>query len=228
MFIGSTPGPWGLPLIGHLHLLGDLPHGNLHKMAKKYGPIMSLRLCLMPAVVVSSPKYAELFLKTHDLVFASRPMLQALTYMSYGQKNLTFAPYGSYWRNIRKLCTLELLSSSKIESSRSMRQEEVVKFIQSLNVAAESGREIDISAWIESVIEDITYQMVFGIKDDRFNFKPILKEGVKLAGLFNLADYIPYLGALDVQVRLSPFFLRFQNCVDFDISAVYAISALRD
>ncbi|KAF9612332.1 hypothetical protein IFM89_038935 [Coptis chinensis] len=112
--LGLPPGPLGLPLLGHLHMLGDLPHHSLHKLAMKYGPIVSIRLGLIPAIVVSSPEWAELFLKTHDSVLASRPKIQAAECMSYGQKNLAFAEYGPYWRNIRKLCTLQLLSSSRL------------------------------------------------------------------------------------------------------------------
>ena len=71
------PGPWGLPIIGSLYMLGSLPHRNLSRLAKKYGPIMFMRLACVPTIVVSSPEAAKLVMKTHDVVFASRPKLQA-------------------------------------------------------------------------------------------------------------------------------------------------------
>nr|QLI42751.1 cytochrome P450 CYP736A12-like protein [Nigella sativa] len=193
------PSPWGLPLLGHLHMLGDLPHRDLHRLAKNYGPIMSIRLGLVPTIVVSSPKAAELFLKTHDAVFASRPKLQIAECVSYGQKNLVYAPYGPYWRNIRKLCTLELFSNSKIEMFRPMRREELVLFVETVKNASVDGSKVNISAMIESVFEDMTYRMVFGFKDDTFNIKSTIKELMELAGTFNMADYIPWLGAFDIQ-----------------------------
>ncbi|CAN6694841.1 unnamed protein product [Malus baccata var. baccata] len=67
------PGPRGFPIFGSLYSLGQFPNKDLHRLAQKYGDIMYLRLGLMPTIVVSSPQAAELFLKTHDLVFASRP-----------------------------------------------------------------------------------------------------------------------------------------------------------
>ncbi|KAE7998161.1 hypothetical protein FH972_002734 [Carpinus fangiana] len=61
------PGPGGFPIFGNLHMLGELPHRDLHGLAQKYGPIMYLRLGLVPAIVVSSPQAAEQFLKAHDV-----------------------------------------------------------------------------------------------------------------------------------------------------------------
>ncbi|PIA50873.1 hypothetical protein AQUCO_01200271v1, partial [Aquilegia coerulea] len=197
--LGLPPGPMGLPLLGHLHMLGDHPHRNLQKMAEKYGPIMFLKLGVVPTVVVSSPEWAELFLKIHDTNFASRPQMQALKFMSYGQKNLAFAQYGPYWRNIRKLCTIELLNSSKVESFRPMRREVLSNFIKSIVHTGKLGGPINVSAMVESLIQEMTYRMIFGSKNDRFDFKAALQEGLKLVGVFNLADYIPYIGALDLQ-----------------------------
>ena len=83
------PGPIGFPIFGSLHLLGKFPHHDLHRLAKKYGPIMYMRLGLVPTVVVSSPQAAELILKTNDLVFASRPPNEAAKHISYEQKNFS-------------------------------------------------------------------------------------------------------------------------------------------
>lgn len=180
-------------------MLGEQPHVVLQNMADKYGPIMQIRLGLVPTIVVSSPEYAELALKTHDLVFASRPNIESSEYLSYGRKGLVFAPYGSYWRNIRKLCTLHLLSHSKLELFKPMRRDELQHFIQSIKSGAQSRSAIDVTGKVGSLIEDMTYRMVFGFKDDRFNLKSSLQEVVKFGGVFNLGDYIPYIGALDLQ-----------------------------
>ena len=95
-------------------LARSLPHRALHILAKKYGPIMSLWLGRVPTTVISSPQAAELFLKTHGTIFASRPKLQVFEYLFYGAKGMAFTEYGSYWHNMRKLCALQLFSVSKI------------------------------------------------------------------------------------------------------------------
>ncbi|KAJ9128875.1 hypothetical protein P3X46_034387 [Hevea brasiliensis] len=195
------PGPPALPIIGNLHMLGKLPHRSLHQLAKKYGPIMSMRLGSVPAIVVSSPQAAELFLKTHDLLFASRPMLQAFPYVSYGNKGVVFSEYGPYWRSVRKLCTLQLLSASKIEYFAPMRREEVGLLVDSLKKAAAAREVVDISLGVGDLIQNMTCRMVFGeAKNSEFDLKPLARELLNLAGAFNIADYVPFLGAFDLQV----------------------------
>lgn len=67
------PGPTGWPVIGALPLLGSMPHVALAKMAKKYGPIMYLKVGTCGMVVASTPNAAKAFLKTLDINFSNRP-----------------------------------------------------------------------------------------------------------------------------------------------------------
>ncbi|KAK1372909.1 putative flavonoid 3'-monooxygenase [Heracleum sosnowskyi] len=194
------PGPRGLPLIGHLHLLGKQPHRTLYELSKKYGPIMSLRLGSIPAIVVSTPAASELFLKTHDTVFASRPKSQAADYLWYGTKGMIFTEYGTYWRNVRKFCTLELLSATKTASMAGMRREELVLLVESLKVAARDREVVDLSQKMALLMEDMTCRMLFGkSRDERFDLNAIIHELTIVVGAFNVADFIPFLGALDLQ-----------------------------
>ncbi|XP_050207976.1 cytochrome P450 71AU50-like [Mercurialis annua] len=198
------PGPKGFPIFGSLHLLGKYPHRELHKLSQKYGPIMHLRLGLVPTIVVSSPQGAESFLKTHDLAFASRPPHQAAKFISYEQKNLSFAPYGSYWRNVRKMCTLELLSNLKINSFKSMRKQELDLLIDYVKDASSRRVAVDLSGKVASLSADMSCRMVFGKKytekefDER-GFKAVIQEGMQLAAAPNLGDYIPQIAGLDLQ-----------------------------
>ncbi|KAK7358925.1 hypothetical protein VNO77_00866 [Canavalia gladiata] len=198
------PGPKGLPILGNLHKLGANPHRDLHQLAQKHGPIMYLRLGFVPTIVVSSPQAAELFLKTHDLVFASRPPHKAAKYISWDQRNLAFAEYGSYWRNIRKMCTLKLLSQTKINSFRGMREEELDLLMKFLREAANDGAAVDLSAKVSTLSADMACRMVLGKKYmdqdlDEKGFKGVMQESLGLFGTPNIGDYIPYIGALDLQ-----------------------------
>eukprot|EP01018_Ginkgo_biloba_P010784 Gb_38472 [translate_table: standard] len=84
-------------------MLGKFPHRKLQELSKKYGPIMFLRLGSVPTVVASSQEMAKKFLKTHDLIFASRPATCVGKNMFYNSTDLGFSPYRPYWRQMRKI-----------------------------------------------------------------------------------------------------------------------------
>lgn len=200
----QPPGPIGLPILGHFHLLGKNPPQDLHRLAQKHGPIMHLRFGFVPTVVVSSPAGAELVLKTHDLVFAGRPRHQAAKHLSYDGRNILFSQYGSYWRNMRKLCTLELLSNLKIKQFQAMREGEIGLLVDSLRLAGERREIVDLSERISALSGDMTCLMVFGRKYadrdlDEKGFKSVIEETLQVAALPNLGDFFPYMGVLDLQ-----------------------------
>ncbi|XP_019182601.1 PREDICTED: cytochrome P450 CYP736A12-like isoform X2 [Ipomoea nil] len=198
------PGPRGVPILGHFHLVGKNPHQDLQKLAKTYGPIMHLRFGFVDNIVASTPEAAKQFLKTHDLNFATRPLSEAAKYISNGQKGLSFGQYGPYWRNVRKLCTLEFLSNLKINSYQSMRREELCLLVESFKQAAQNGEAVDLSVKVSSLSANMSCRMVFGKKYedkdlDEKGFKAVIQEAVKITALPNLGDYFPLLGKLDVQ-----------------------------
>ncbi|XBI70746.1 hypothetical protein VPH35_065153 [Triticum aestivum] len=58
--MNEPPGPWQLPVIGSLHhLVGQLPHRAMRDLARRYGPVMLLRLGEVPTLVVSSREGAR-------------------------------------------------------------------------------------------------------------------------------------------------------------------------
>jgi len=202
----KAPGPPTLPIIGNLHILGTHPHRTLQSLSKKYGAIMSLQLGQVPTIVISSSKAAELFLKTHDLVFASRPKIQGSDIMSYGSKGLAFCEYGSYWRSVRKLCTMKLLSASKVDMFGPIRKRELGVLVKSLEKAALVGEVVNVSEVVDNLIEDIVYKMILGrSKYEKFDLKKMVKDGLALMGAFNLADYVPLLRPFDLQVCMCKY-----------------------
>ena len=95
------PGPYPWPIIGNLHQLRLPTHRTLKSLADKYGPILFLRLGSVPTVVVSSAEMAKLFLKTHDFIFASRPLTASGKLMFYHWNDVIFARR-AVWRSLEK------------------------------------------------------------------------------------------------------------------------------
>ncbi|XP_074373517.1 cytochrome P450 CYP736A12-like [Apium graveolens] len=192
-------GPIGLPFIGHLHMLRKFMYHTLYKLSQKYSPIIMIRLGSVPCIIVSFPDTAEIFFKTHDKVFDSHPKSQTVEYLSYGTKGMVFSKYGVYRRNVRKFCTMELLSIAKVDSMSGLRREELDLLVRSLRSAAGTGEIMDVSEKVTRLIHDMNYRMLFGkSKDDRFDLSEIIHELGELAGAFNIADYVPILSALDL------------------------------
>jgi hypothetical protein len=120
------PSPPALPIIGHLHLIGSLPHVALRSLSRKHGPdVMLLRLGAVPTLVVSSPRAAEAVLRTHDHVFASRPRFVVSDILLYGSCDVAFAAYGENWRQARKLLTTHVLSVKRVQYFRRAAIQEV-------------------------------------------------------------------------------------------------------
>ncbi|RZR88871.1 hypothetical protein BHM03_00016520 [Ensete ventricosum] len=75
------PSPRGLPVIGHIHhLVGKPTHQALRDLAAQHGPL------------------------SQDANFADRPAFAVAKVITYGCMDVAFSPYGSYWRQLRKIC----------------------------------------------------------------------------------------------------------------------------
>ncbi|KAI8549152.1 hypothetical protein RHMOL_Rhmol06G0004400 [Rhododendron molle] len=190
------PGPWKLPLVGSIHhLAGSLPHRSLRNLAAKYGPIMHLQLGENSTVVVSSPRLAKEVMQTHDLAFANRHEVLAARIMTYNFVDIAFSPYGDYWRQMRKICILELLSAKNVHSFCSIREDEVFHLIESIKSSLASP--INLTTMMFSLTNDIIFRASFGKRyKDKDVLISLMKESNELVGGFDVCDLFPSLKVL--------------------------------
>lgn len=157
----QPPGPWGFPFIGSIHhMLHSQPYIALRDLAKKSGPVMYLRLGEVDHVVISSPAAAQEVLQAKDLNFASRPSLLVTEIIAYNNVDIAFAPYGPYWRMLRKICTLELLSTRKVRQFAPIRDSETMSLIGKIRDSA--GEPVNLSKLLTSSANSITSLATFG------------------------------------------------------------------
>ncbi|KAJ0980124.1 hypothetical protein J5N97_008379, partial [Dioscorea zingiberensis] len=207
------PGPRALPIIGNLHQLWGsvLPHRRLMELSKKHGPLMHLKLGEVSAIVVSSREAAREMMKTNDISICDRPVTPSTEVFAYGGQGILLAPYGDYWRQIRKICVLELLSQKRVQSFRSIREEEVFNLIQSIHSeisCSTSSSLVNISQKISALTNDITTRAVMGnqLKEQEFFLKALNEAVVATAG-FSLPDFFPsmkllkYINGLNRRLR---------------------------
>lgn len=213
------PGPPKLPIIGNLHQLGKYPHLSLYSLAKKFGPIFHLQLGEIPTVVLSSAEMAREAMKTHDLSLATRPGIFAAKILFYNCTNIAFAPYGAHWRNVRKICMLELLSTKRVQSYGFVREEEVVKLLH--RVAESYPNTINLSKLLNLYANGVLCRIVFG-KDfsgggeyEKFGFQEMLDEYQELLGGFSIGDFFPSMEFMHSltgnKARLEHAFKRFDE-----------------
>ncbi|KAK4386756.1 Premnaspirodiene oxygenase [Sesamum angolense] len=98
------------------------------------GPILHLQLGEISAVVILAPRVAKELLTAHDLAFSSRPRLPSLGTITYNYQNIALAPYGDYWKQMRKICFSELLSSKNVRSFSTLRDEVAVNLVESIRL----------------------------------------------------------------------------------------------
>ncbi|KAG5241149.1 hypothetical protein OIU77_003546 [Salix suchowensis] len=191
------PGPKGLPLVGSMHMMDQLTHRGLAKLAKQYGGLFHMRMGYLHMVTVSSAEVARQVLQVQDNIFSNRPANIAIRYLTYDRADMAFAHYGPFWRQMRKLCVMKLFSRKRAESWETVR-DEVDSMVKT--VEANIGKPVNLGEIIFTVTMNITYRAAFGAKNEgQDEFIKILQEFSKLFGAFNISDFVPWLGWIDPQ-----------------------------
>ncbi|XP_031110174.1 cytochrome P450 CYP82D47-like [Ipomoea triloba] len=208
----SLPQPDGaLPVIGHLLCFGGgkIMHKVLGAMADKHGPeAMAIKLGSHKALVISSWEMARECFTTHDKAFSDRPRIAASKLLGYDYAFFGLGPYGEYWRQMRKIVTLHLLSNRQVEMLKPIRASELEISIRELyelwvsNGNPKRGVMVDLQPWFVSLIRNISVRMIGGKRftgDSIDCNKEVIREFFNLFGVFVLSDYFPFLEWLDFQ-----------------------------
>ncbi|WJZ89633.1 hypothetical protein VitviT2T_008838 [Vitis vinifera] len=199
------PGPRGWPLLGALPLLGNMPHVALAKMAKRYGPVMFLKMGTSSMVVASTPEAARAFLKTLDINFSNRPPNAGATHLAYGAQDMVFADYGPRWKLLRKLSNLHMLGGKALEDSSQVRTVELGHMLRAMLELSQREEPVVVPEMLSFSIANIIGQVilsrrVFETKGSESNeFKDMVVELMTCAGYFNIGDFIPSIAWMDIQ-----------------------------
>ncbi|KAF9620430.1 hypothetical protein IFM89_012607 [Coptis chinensis] len=199
-------GAW--PVIGHLNLL-SVPKPAyivLGELADQYGPAFSIQFGMHPILVVSSWELVKACFTTNDKFFSSRLVNKAIKYMFYDQKTISFAPHGPYWRELRKMITLNLLSNERLKMLKHQRISEMDACLKKLYELSTKRKDenagvlVDMSKWFGDISFNVVTRIVagkhiFGPKTERY--KNVMEEARCLMDVMVFSDVMPYLGWLD-------------------------------
>ncbi|XWS73642.1 hypothetical protein CRYUN_Cryun02cG0146000 [Craigia yunnanensis] len=199
------PGPKGWPVVGALPLLGSMPHVTLAKLAKKYGPVMYLKMGTCNMVVASTPDAARAFLKTLDLNFSNRPPNAGATHLAYNSQDMVFADYGLRWKLLRKLSNLHMLGGKALEDWSQVRAVELGHMLRAMCESSQKGEPVIVPEMLTYAMANMIGQVilsrrVFVTKGSESNeFKDMVVELMTSAGIFNIGDFIPSIAWMDLQ-----------------------------
>ncbi|GLJ29858.1 hypothetical protein SUGI_0590140 [Cryptomeria japonica] len=215
------PGPFALPLLGHLHLLEPNVHECLSKISQRYGPLMTLKFGMKTTIVVSSSAMAKEILKDNDQTFANRSVPVIARRITYDALDILWSPNGPRWRLLRKICVKELFSTKSTEALQPLRREEVRRTIGNIYKDSVKGIGIDVGAKAFTTSLNLITNMMWSISnetDERgVEFKDLIREIVYILGVPNASDLFPFLERLDVQglyKRMQKVFGRFDKLFD--------------
>ncbi|XP_017981680.1 PREDICTED: isoflavone 3'-hydroxylase [Theobroma cacao] len=215
---GLPPSPaLSLPIIGHLHLIKRPLHRTLAKLSQQHGPVLFFHFGSRPVVVVSSPSAAEECFTKNDVIFANRPRLLAGKHLGYDYTTLLWASYGDHWRNLRRMASLEILSSNRVQKNLGIRMDEVRSLILRLYRSSNGGgfQVVEMKSILFELALNVMMRMTAGKRyfregdeelEEERKFKEIVTEAIQLSGTTNIGDFLPvlqWIGLNKIEKKLS-------------------------
>ncbi|WCJ36156.1 cytochrome P450 family 71 subfamily A polypeptide 12 [Euphorbia peplus] len=199
--LNLPPSPPKLPIIGNLHQLGKFPHRFLRSLSIKYGPLLLFHLGHKRTLVISSAEIAKEIMTKHDIVFSDRDRTTAANIFFHGSVDIGFSPYGDYWRHVRKIGVLQLLSLKRVQAFQSVRDEEVSSLVGKICDRSSLGNPINLSAMLVVVANNIISRCALGRKaveeDAKNKFGEVTRRMMMQFSEFCFGDMFPCLGWLD-------------------------------
>ena len=136
---------------------------------------------------------------------------------------MVWIPYGPQWRLLRKICTTELFSTKRMDALQHLRRQEVHRIIGSIFEDSKEARTVNVgaSAFVTSL--SLVGRMVCGKlvflpgSQEAAEFKDMVWQLLKLAGVINLSDVFPFFERFDLQGlnrKMKSLAMRFDSLFD--------------
>ncbi|XVE61223.1 hypothetical protein DITRI_Ditri06bG0022200 [Diplodiscus trichospermus] len=219
--VPDPPSPPALPLIGHLHLLSSVLPKSFQDLARRYGPLIRIRLGASSCVVVSNATVAKEIFKTQEMNFSSRPEFGSSEYFIYRGSRFVLAQYGDYWRFMKKLCMTRLLSVPQLDKFTDIRDQEKVTLVERVMKCYKEGKPCDLSSELTTLTNNTICRMAMstrcsGSEDDAAEIKELIRTCLQLSGKISVGDVLGPLKILDFSgngMKLKAALLKYDRLV---------------
>lgn len=144
-------------------------------------------------------------MKTHDIAFADRPDSSVNRRLLYDNKDVSVSPYGEYWRQLKSVCVLQLLSNKRVQSFHHIREEETALMVKKIrdelslssSSTSSSSTVVNLSDTFTQVTNHVVCRSAFGRKcseDEKGRkFMSLLTEMLELLGTLCIGEFVPWL-----------------------------------
>nr|GME10663.1 cytochrome P450 76A2-like [Ipomoea batatas]GME16464.1 cytochrome P450 76A2-like [Ipomoea batatas] len=198
------PGPRGLPILGNMLDLGPELHKTMAGLKQVYGPVVWLRIGTINTMVIQTVEAATELFKNHDVSFADRRIGDVNRSNNYADASLALAPYGAFWRVLRRVCSAEMFTSRKMNDTAGIRRKSVDDMLMWIEKEARGGSvEVARFAFLASfnmlgnvVLSRDLADPEAEVTSEFFNAMTRIME---LSGRPNISDIFPCLRLLDLQ-----------------------------
>jgi isoflavone 2'-hydroxylase len=207
--IKLPPCPPSFPIIGNLHQLKQPIHLYFHELSQKYGPIFTLKFGSQLVAVVSSASIAEECFTKNDVNFANRIHSIKTKYLGFNNTNIITSSYGDHWRNLRRISSIEILSTNRLNSFSEIRKDETIRLVRKLAKNSYNDfTKVELRALFAELTFNTIMRMVCGKRfygdesdgtnaDEAKKFRDVMNE-IQEFGLGSyLGDFVPLFRLLD-------------------------------
>ncbi|XP_074583263.1 cytochrome P450 78A9-like [Curcuma longa] len=219
----AIPGPRGLPVFGSMGLMSGLKHRKLAAAAAAIPGarrLMAFSLGETRAVVTCDPDVARDILNSP--AFADRPASES----AYGllfHRSIGFAPYGDYWRALRRISAAHLFSPKQVAAFAGHRAAIADQMVRALRGRAAARSPIQVRSVLKQAALNHVMWFAFGkqydVEEDTKEtreLRSLVEEGYDLLGKLNWSDHLPAIAGLDLQrvrARSSKLVVRVERFV---------------
>ncbi|EEF43444.1 cytochrome P450 78A9 [Ricinus communis] len=205
----SIPGPRGIPILGSMSLMTNLAHHKIAAMANlfKAKRLMAFSLGETRVIVTCNPDVAKEILNSS--VFADRPVKESAYGLMFNRA-IGFAPYGVYWRTLRRIAATHLFCPKQISSTEAQRSDIGSQMVS--RIACHKG-ELRVRDILKRASLNNMMCSVFGRRyelsssnNETEELRGLVEEGYELLGKLNWSDHLPWIANLDLQK------IRFRCC----------------
>lgn len=206
------PGPRGFPILGSFHLMANLAHRRLASAASGIGAkrLMAYSLGETRVVITCDPDVAKEILNSS--VFADRPIKES-AYSLMFNRAIGFAPYGVYWRTLRRIAATHMFSPRQISASEEQRFRIANQLVAMIarHCTYDHDQQYDHNPFhVRAVLKQASlHNMMGSVFGRRYelassnaesdDLSRLVEEGYELLGKLDWSDHLPWIGSLDLQ-----------------------------